>query len=52
MYGAYVVTVCKMLFLGLEFEKKVLTLQSFVCAHHACARESLIDGNNIKFIKP
>ena len=39
MYGAYVVTVCKMLFLGLEFEKKVLTLQSFVCAHHACARD-------------
>lgn len=39
MNRALVSDACKMLFLGIEIEKKVLTLQSFVCAHHACARD-------------
>ena len=39
MNCALVSYACKMLFLGIEIEKKVLTLQSFVCAHDACARD-------------
>lgn len=39
MNCALVSDACKMLFLGIEIEKKVLTLQSFVCAHDACARD-------------